>query len=145
MRMSVASTRSGLVAIRKGCYILDGIQDLELALQESHAHTDLYHCSPHLAIPQPSWPSPVPMWKHSPAVPARSSKEVEFNIRENTKGMTTNTVVVNFSPPRGLTDKSCRGLLRKSFCWNNFLAGVKLRGATKGHNHGKRRFSENDW
>jgi len=31
-------------------------------------------------------------------------------------------------PPRSLTEKTCRGLLRKSFCWSNFLAGVKLRG-----------------
>ena len=31
-------------------------------------------------------------------------------------------------PPHSLIDKTCRSLLRKSFCGRNFLPGVKLRG-----------------
>ena len=31
-------------------------------------------------------------------------------------------------PPRTLTDKTWLGSPRKSFCWSNFLGGVKVRG-----------------
>ena len=47
----------------------------------------------------------------------------------------------SFPPPIGFTNKICRGLLRKSFCCRNFVAGVKPRGGgTKVHNHGKWNF-----